>query len=332
MGDIVNKPIALLISISILLNKFLILLGARISFKSIYNLVDSYNQNTTLSFLEIDKALKEWGFDTFAIRMKPQALSKIKYPVLSHITENDTEEFIILTNYDEDLISYIQAGAKEKKENITSFLKKWQGIILMADSDYTISESNYERTKEEDKKLQQNYLNNKMRLVDDFFSLGECNELIETSQTLFRRSMVTGDGKNYLISPYRTSQSAFLSDLEKELKNRIKEKSILLLNGLPYNRFEDIQCVSYRMNQEFKAHFDSGKGTTRLYTILVYLNDNFQGGETYFPLLDLTIKPKTGRALVFHNLEKNNSINIYSYHAGLPIEHGNKFICNIWIR
>lgn len=37
----------------------------------------------------------------------------------------------------------------------------------------------------------------------------------------------------------------------------------------------------------------------RLCTLLFYLNDVDDGGETYFPLQDLKVKPKRGRAVVF---------------------------------
>ena len=46
----------------------------------------------------------------------------------------------------------------------------------------------------------------------------------------------------------------------------------------------------------FNVHYDpdiSHKNNTseRIYTIIIYLNDDFEEGETYFKNIDLTIKP-----------------------------------------
>ena len=32
---------------------------------------------------------------------------------------------------------------------------------------------------------------------------------------------------------------------------------------------------------------------------MVYLNDDFEDGETYFPVFDIKVKPKQGRLLIF---------------------------------
>ncbi len=39
--------------------------------------------------------------------------------------------------------------------------------------------------------------------------------------------------------------------------------------------------------------------TLRIATLLFYLNDVDQGGETYFPLQNLRVQPKTGRVAIF---------------------------------
>ena len=62
-----------------------------------------------------------------------------------------------------------------------------------------------------------------------------------------------------------------------------------------------------------------GKHGQRLTTVLVSLNEDYEGGETFFPGLDLKVGPKTGRAIVFHSLEKDGKIDHDSLHAGLPI-------------
>jgi hypothetical protein len=64
-------------------------------------------------------------------------------------------------------------------------------------------------------------------------------------------------------------------------------------------------------------HFDSASNKT-IFTSIIYLNDDYEGGELYFPRFDLTIKPKQGDVLVFP------STYIYE-HASLPMKSGTKY-------
>ena len=72
--------------------------------------------------------------------------------------------------------------------------------------------------------------------------------------------------------------------------------------------------------------------------ILHYLNictlyDDFQGGETHFPLRNKKIIPVKGKAALFFNLDENNIDKLEnSKHAGLPPTSGIKWMCNVWIR
>jgi hypothetical protein len=46
-------------------------------------------------------------------------------------------------------------------------------------------------------------------------------------------------------------------------------------------------------------HHDGGLGPKFKYGIVLYLNDNFEGGEVYYPNLNIEIKP-IANALVMH--------------------------------
>jgi len=54
-------------------------------------------------------------------------------------------------------------------------------------------------------------------------------------------------------------------------------------------------------DEQFKDHVDvlSHEGAKRFLILMVYLNDDFGGGETVFPQLGDSIKPKKGRLLIF---------------------------------
>ena len=75
------------------------------------------------------------------------------------------------------------------------------------------------------------------------------------------------------------------------------------------------------------------RGGHRIATMVIYLNDDFEGGSTRFINLDRNIKPKKYGSIYFHTLDKNEKkCHPYGLHAGLPVTSGNKYIANIWIR
>lgn len=74
----------------------------------------------------------------------------------------------------------------------------------------------------------------------------------------------------------------------------------------------------YDEKQRFKRHIDGpttlGEMKSRL-TFMIYLNDEYEGGETKFD--DVTIHPQTGMALLFVHEQK---------HESLPILRGTKYV------
>lgn len=109
---------------------------------------------------------------------------------------------------------------------------------------------------------------------------------------------------------------------------------------------EHPELISYQTGGEFKRHFDAGlsgvmpypdperfEPSQRVFTAVLYLNDDFVGGETVFPRLDVTITPKSGR-LVFWQNTNIGSLKVHpmSMHQGAPVEDGNKRIISFWFR
>ena len=74
-------------------------------------------------------------------------------------------------------------------------------------------------------------------------------------------------------------------------------------------------------------------GGQRMITALIYLNDVKDGGATYFPELNISINPKKGNVLIFHNtISETTNINPRSLHAGMPVSSGEKWAANLWFR
>ena len=70
---------------------------------------------------------------------------------------------------------------------------------------------------------------------------------------------------------------------------------------------------------------------SRFATILFYLNDDLEGGETSFPLWlnagtsdALKVKPERGKAVLFYNLLPDGNYDERSMHAAMPVLKGEK--------
>ena len=77
---------------------------------------------------------------------------------------------------------------------------------------------------------------------------------------------------------------------------------------------------------------------TRYATLLLYLNDNFGGGQTNFPRAinpthhdGLTVTPQKGKAVLFYNMLPDGNVDDLSQHQALPVTEGEKWLANLWI-
>ena len=112
-----------------------------------------------------------------------------------------------------------------------------------------------------------------------------------------------------------------------------------LLTGLSSAHAESVQCVYYQPGGEYQEHTDyfplrhvTGPRGNRLVSVFVYLNDVAEGGETHFPLLGISVRPRVGQALIWMNIDKRGVLDGRTLHAGCPVVAGEKYGMNIWFR
>jgi len=177
-------------------------------------------------------------------------------------------------------------------------------------------------------------------VIHYFISEKQNREILEYASNLFTPSVVGGGIKNVVDSNIRKSQTAWITKdnpIVKEIYEKICNKYNLNIENA-----EDMQVVKYEKDNFYREHHDSfpfyepdflSQGGHRILTTLIYLNDDFQGGETRFVTLDKNIKPIRNSAIIFHPLEKTNKrCHPKALHAGMPIKSGVKYVCNIWFR
>jgi len=90
--------------------------------------------------------------------------------------------------------------------------------------------------------------------------------------------------------------------------------------GINVTYYEVFNFVKYEgEGKEFKIHADDGPAYKAAVSAVIYLNDDYEGGEIAFPRMDnLVIKPGLGDIAIFPS-------NYIYEHASLPIKSGTKY-------
>jgi hypothetical protein len=89
------------------------------------------------------------------------------------------------------------------------------------------------------------------------------------------------------------------------------------------SRHKGTQLVRYRPGGHYELHSDVGPSTReRFFSVLCYLNDDFEGGRTAFPSLDYSATPYAGTALVFPSTYP---------HRAEPVINGEKYVIVSWV-
>ncbi len=173
-------------------------------------------------------------------------------------------------------------------------------------------------------------------VLGNVLSNEECDELIRLAKAKdnMQRSKI---GTTREVNELRTSSSMFLEESENEIDARV-EKRVSSIMNIPIEHGEGLQILKYTPGQEYKAHYDFFSSTSkaannnRISTLVMYLNDVEQGGETFFPKLDFSVSPQKGTAVYFEYFYSDNNLNELTLHGGAPVIAGEKWVATQWMR
>tara|TARA_R110002153_G_scaffold202655_1_gene355807 strand:+ start:19 stop:579 length:561 start_codon:yes stop_codon:yes gene_type:complete len=165
------------------------------------------------------------------------------------------------------------------------------------------------------------------KVIRNFISDEICDFLINTDTSSFHVSGVGFNGRTQQGN--RHSKNRMVSLTEYGV-SEIYEKCSKFTN-MPLSHIEQLSVVKYEEGGFFLDHKDADPRVPRQYTIILYLNDDYEGGETEFPLLKKKYKLKKGDALFFNNYDTYGNISKQSTHRGNKVISGVKYICNVWI-
>ncbi|KAF6983645.1 hypothetical protein CFC21_001793 [Triticum aestivum] len=195
-------------------------------------------------------------------------------------------------------------------------------------------------------------------IYHNLLSKEECQYLISLAKPHMKKSTVvdsaTGGSKD---SRVRTSSGTFLKRGQDKIVRTI-EKRISDFTFIPVENGEGLQVLHYEVGQKYEPHFDyfhddfnTKNGGQRIATVLMYLSDVEEGGETVFPSAKvnsssipfhnklsecakrgISVKPKMGDALLFWSMRPDGTLDPTSLHGGCPVIKGDKWSSTKWIR
>ncbi|KAL6222228.1 hypothetical protein ACLB2K_005620 [Fragaria x ananassa] len=226
----------------------------------------------------------------------------------------------------------------------------------------SIVRNSAERTQEDDRSKEQwvEVISWEPRafVYHNFLTQQECDYLIDLAKPHMEKSTVvdseTGKSED---SRVRTSSGTFLRRGRDKVIRNI-ERKIANFTFLPVEHGEGLQVLHYEVGQKYEPHFDyfqdeynTRNGGQRMATVLMYLSDVEEGGETVFPNAKgnissvpwwdelsecgkkgLSVKPKMGDALLFWSMNPDATLDPSSLHGGCPVIRGNKWSSTKWIR
>ncbi len=171
-------------------------------------------------------------------------------------------------------------------------------------------------------------------LFPRLFSAAECEYLRAVAEPGYMPSTVYDSQRRLVRDPIRTSDGSTLHWLIEDPAVHLLNRRLAAASGTAFDQGEALQILRYRPGQQYRPHLDFTQTSenVRVLTALVYLNHDYEGGETMFLKTGLKVKGRKGDALVFRNALADRRPDPLSEHAGLPIVKGTKYLASRWIR
>lgn len=142
----------------------------------------------------------------------------------------------------------------------------------------------------------------------------------------------------------RTNRHAIFGIEDTNLALTLLQNRIAATMGAPFHNLEPVNLLHYRGKEEIHNHYDFidpkspgyaeqiRRNGDRVATFLVYLNDDYEAGETDFPCTGLRHKGTGGDGLYFMNVTREGAPDPNTLHAGRPPENGEKWVITQFIR
>jgi prolyl 4-hydroxylase len=148
-----------------------------------------------------------------------------------------------------------------------------------------------------------------------------------------------------IIVPHRSNTLATFAVESAELVHVLIQTRMAAACGISERYMEAPSVLHYAPGEQIRDHFDfvapdaiadyageMERNGQRRVTFLLYLNDDYEGGETTFPKLGLSHKGRCGDGLYFVNTLSDETPDLRTLHAGCPTTRGEKWIITQFVR
>ncbi len=185
----------------------------------------------------------------------------------------------------------------------------------------------------------------RIRFVKGFATGPECRWIVAGARPRLAPATVFDHESGGQTRDESRDNSSFVLRLsEMSLLTEVIRHRIAAATNLPVPLFEPAQVLHYAVGQRFKQHYDFldpanpayreslNQFGQRIATFLIYLNGDYEGGETAFPAIGLSYRAEEGDALFFANVTRDGAPDPKTLHAGMPPTSGEKWVFSQWIR
>ena len=171
--------------------------------------------------------------------------------------------------------------------------------------------------------------------VDGLLSADECVLLIQLAAPRMKRATIFHDAEQRFVEDeVRRSDKAGFPIVSEWPFVRAINLRLAAATGTDVACGEPLQVLRYGPTQEYRPHFDAiaGMDNPRVQTALVWLNEDYEGGETRFEELGISERGRAGDLILFANTLPDGSPDARTRHAGAPVLSGLKYMASRWIR
>lgn len=171
-----------------------------------------------------------------------------------------------------------------------------------------------------------------------------CEYLMGIAAPLLQRAEVNDALGDARLHEMRTNSHARFGLTNTDVIGVLAARRVSQVIGEPFENQEDSMILRYRSGEAYAEHYDFvdprveqfqrelGLQGQRIATVLIYLNEDYTGGETDFPVLGWRYRGSQGDALAFRNVTAAGLPDARTLHAGRPPASGEKWLLSKWIR
>src|SRR5690606_5958755 len=179
----------------------------------------------------------------------------------------------------------------------------------------------------------------RIAVVRQFASVALCDWLIARARARIEPAQIFDKlSGNLRPDPGRTNSETQFRLVDSDLPMLLTRARIASVTELPISGFELTTVLHYAPGQRYAPHLDSFETSSpgysrevatkgqRVVTFLLYLNDDYEGGETEFSALKARFRGNQGDALFFWNIDASGKADRQTLHAGLSPTRGEKWL------